>query len=73
VQRLLTEDRAIRGVRYRDPDGWNEVRAALTVTTGGRFSRVRKLARLRRSRPSAGGSAALVAAVNSRSRADADM
>ncbi len=46
MQRLLTQDRAIRGVRYRDPDGWHEVRAALTVTAGGRFSRVRKLAGL---------------------------
>jgi len=46
VQRLLTEDGAVRGVRYRDLDGWHEVRAALTVAADGRFSRVRKLADL---------------------------
>jgi 2-polyprenyl-6-methoxyphenol hydroxylase-like FAD-dependent oxidoreductase len=33
-------------VRYRGYDGWYEVRAALTVGADGRFSRVRKLAKL---------------------------
>ena len=44
MQRLLTEEGAVRGVRYRDTGGWHEVRAALTVAADGRFSRVRKLA-----------------------------
>ena len=47
VQRLLAEDGAVRGVRYRDGNGWHEVRAPLTVAADGRFSRVRKLAGLR--------------------------
>ncbi len=44
VQRLVEEDAVVRGVRYRDSDGWHEVRAALTVGADGRFSRTRKLA-----------------------------
>lgn len=44
VQRLIDEHGVIRGVRYRGPDGWHEVRATLTVGADGRFSRVRHLA-----------------------------
>lgn len=45
VQRLIEEDGAIRGVRYRGDDGnWREVRATLTVGADGRFSKVRSLA-----------------------------
>ncbi|HZY91088.1 MAG TPA: FAD-dependent monooxygenase, partial [Gemmataceae bacterium] len=44
VQRLVEEGGAVRGVRYRGPDGWHEVRAPLTVGADGRFSRVRHLA-----------------------------
>lgn len=46
VDHLLDEDGAIRGVGYRSGDSRGEVRAALTVATDGRFSRVRKLAAL---------------------------
>jgi 2-polyprenyl-6-methoxyphenol hydroxylase-like FAD-dependent oxidoreductase len=47
VQRLVTEDGAVRGVRYRDADNrWHEVRAALTVAADGRFSKIRSLAGL---------------------------
>lgn len=44
VDRLLEENGAIRGVGYRSAEQRGEVRAALTVATDGRFSRVRKLA-----------------------------
>jgi 2-polyprenyl-6-methoxyphenol hydroxylase-like FAD-dependent oxidoreductase len=44
VQRLVEEDGAVRGVRYRSTEGWQEVRAPLTVGADGRFSRVRRLA-----------------------------
>src|SRR5262245_30485754 len=44
VQRLVEEGGAVRGVRYRGTDGWQEVRAPLTVGADGRFSRVRHLA-----------------------------
>jgi 2-polyprenyl-6-methoxyphenol hydroxylase-like FAD-dependent oxidoreductase len=44
VEALITEAGQVRGVRYRAPDGWHEVRAPLTVGTDGRFSRLRKLA-----------------------------
>jgi 2-polyprenyl-6-methoxyphenol hydroxylase-like FAD-dependent oxidoreductase len=44
VQRLVEEGGAVRGVRYRGTNGWQEVRAALTVGADGRFSRVRHLA-----------------------------
>lgn len=37
-------DSVVRGVRYQGPDGRYEIRAALTVGTDGRFSRVRRLA-----------------------------
>jgi 2-polyprenyl-6-methoxyphenol hydroxylase-like FAD-dependent oxidoreductase len=46
VDRLIDENGAVRGVGYRAGDGSGEVRAALTVATDGRFSRVRKLAAL---------------------------
>ena len=37
------EDGAVRGVRYRERDGWHEVRAPLTIGADGRGSRVRHL------------------------------
>jgi 2-polyprenyl-6-methoxyphenol hydroxylase-like FAD-dependent oxidoreductase len=43
VQRLITEDGVVRGVRYTSDDGWHEVRADLTVGADGRFSQVRRL------------------------------
>jgi len=44
VQRLIQEDGATRGVRYRGADdAWHEVRAPLTVGADGRFSKVRSL------------------------------
>src|SRR5829696_4995440 len=43
VRRLIEEDDAVLGVRYRGADGWHEVRASLTVGADGRFSRLRKL------------------------------
>ena len=46
VNGLIEEDGAIRGVRYREPDGNHEVRARLTVGADGRFSRIRRLAGL---------------------------
>jgi 2-polyprenyl-6-methoxyphenol hydroxylase-like FAD-dependent oxidoreductase len=44
VQHLLTEDRVIRGVSYRDDSGQHDVRAPLTVSADGRFSQIRKVA-----------------------------
>ncbi|MGK5114043.1 MULTISPECIES: FAD-dependent oxidoreductase [unclassified Geodermatophilus] len=45
---LLSEDGAVRGVRYRPPDGGeSQVRATLTVAADGRHSRVRAAAGLR--------------------------
>ncbi|HEX7976433.1 MAG TPA: FAD-dependent oxidoreductase [Anaerolineales bacterium] len=44
VHELIEEDGVVRGVRYQGKDGWNEVRARLTVGADGRFSKVRKLA-----------------------------
>lgn len=44
VQRLIDEDGAIRGIRYRMNDGWHDVRALLTVGADGRFSQIRHLA-----------------------------
>jgi 2-polyprenyl-6-methoxyphenol hydroxylase-like FAD-dependent oxidoreductase len=44
VQRLVTEEGVVRGVRYSTDDGWHEVRAVLTVGADGRFSQVRRLA-----------------------------
>ena len=43
VEHLLWADGRVRGVRYRTADGWQDVRAPLTVGADGRFSRVRKL------------------------------
>jgi 2-polyprenyl-6-methoxyphenol hydroxylase-like FAD-dependent oxidoreductase len=44
VQRLVQEDGATRGVRYRGADNaWREVLAPLTVGADGRFSKVRSL------------------------------
>lgn len=47
VRELIEEDGVVRGVRYKAPDGWHEVRALLTVGADGRFSRVRRLSGLR--------------------------
>jgi 2-polyprenyl-6-methoxyphenol hydroxylase-like FAD-dependent oxidoreductase len=44
AQELIEEDGEVRGVRYRDHDGWHEVRALLTVGADGRSSRVRRMA-----------------------------
>lgn len=46
VQELIEEDGVVRGVRYRDEEGTHELRALLTVGADGRFSLVRKVARL---------------------------
>jgi 2-polyprenyl-6-methoxyphenol hydroxylase-like FAD-dependent oxidoreductase len=43
VEELIEEDGRVRGVRYREKDGWHEVRALLTVGADGRGSRVRHL------------------------------
>ncbi len=43
VRELIIEGGAIRGVRYRGPAGWGEVRARLTVGADGRFSQIRRL------------------------------
>jgi 2-polyprenyl-6-methoxyphenol hydroxylase-like FAD-dependent oxidoreductase len=47
VQHLIEEAGVVRGVSYRTAEGWQEVRALVTVGADGRFSRVRKLAGLR--------------------------
>ena len=44
VQGLVEEDGAVRGVRYRSPEGVREVWAKLVVGADGRFSKVRQLA-----------------------------
>jgi 2-polyprenyl-6-methoxyphenol hydroxylase-like FAD-dependent oxidoreductase len=44
AEALIEEGGIVRGVRYRAPDGWREVRAPLTVGADGRFSRLRRLA-----------------------------
>jgi 2-polyprenyl-6-methoxyphenol hydroxylase-like FAD-dependent oxidoreductase len=46
VQRLLEERGAVRGVAFPTDHGQCEVHAVLTVAADGRFSRLRKLARL---------------------------
>ena len=54
VQELVKKNDHVRGVRYRTVNGdWHEVRAQLTVGADGRFSRLRRLAKLepRTSRP----------------------
>jgi 2-polyprenyl-6-methoxyphenol hydroxylase-like FAD-dependent oxidoreductase len=43
VQHLIDEAGVVRGVRFRQADGWHEMRALLTVGADGRFSRLRKL------------------------------
>ena len=43
VEELIEEDGVVRGVRYKEKDGWHEVRAPLTVGADGRSSRVRHL------------------------------
>jgi 2-polyprenyl-6-methoxyphenol hydroxylase-like FAD-dependent oxidoreductase len=47
MQHLIEDAGVVRGVQYRTTDGWQELRALLTVGADGRFSRVRKLAGLR--------------------------
>ena len=44
AQELIEEDGEVRGLRYRDHEGWHEVRALLTVAADGRSSRLRRLA-----------------------------
>ncbi len=46
AQELIEEGSVVCGVRYQAPDGWHEVRAALTVAADGRSSQMRKLAGL---------------------------
>jgi 2-polyprenyl-6-methoxyphenol hydroxylase-like FAD-dependent oxidoreductase len=46
VRELVEQDGIVRGVRYHTPDGWHEVRAALTVGADGRFSQIRRLSGL---------------------------
>ena len=46
VEQLIEEGGAIRGVRYLQEDRMHELRAALTVAADGRFSKVRRLARI---------------------------
>jgi 2-polyprenyl-6-methoxyphenol hydroxylase-like FAD-dependent oxidoreductase len=47
VQRLVEENGAVHGVRYRGADdAWHELRATLTVACDGRFSKLRSLAGL---------------------------
>lgn len=43
VEELIEEGGVVRGVRYREKDGWHEVRALLTVGADGRGSRLRHL------------------------------
>jgi 2-polyprenyl-6-methoxyphenol hydroxylase-like FAD-dependent oxidoreductase len=43
VEELIVEGGVVRGVRYRERDGWREVRAPLTVGADGRGSRLRHL------------------------------
>lgn len=47
VRELVEQDSIVRGVRYHAPDGWHEVRAALTIGSDGRFSQTRRLSGLR--------------------------
>jgi len=46
VKELTWEGDQVRGVRYKDREGTREVRSMLTVGTDGRFSRLRRLAKL---------------------------
>ncbi|HEX8890466.1 MAG TPA: FAD-dependent oxidoreductase [Pyrinomonadaceae bacterium] len=43
VEELIEEEGQVRGVRYREKDGWHEVRAHLVVAADGRGSRLRHL------------------------------
>ena len=43
VRELVEENGVIRGVRYEGEDGWDEIRALLTVGADGRGSRLRRL------------------------------
>jgi 2-polyprenyl-6-methoxyphenol hydroxylase-like FAD-dependent oxidoreductase len=43
VEELIEDDGVVRGVRYREKDGWHEVRAVLSVGADGRSSRLRHL------------------------------
>jgi 2-polyprenyl-6-methoxyphenol hydroxylase-like FAD-dependent oxidoreductase len=43
VEELIEEDGVVRGVRYREKDGWHEIRAHLVVGADGRSSRLRHL------------------------------
>jgi 2-polyprenyl-6-methoxyphenol hydroxylase-like FAD-dependent oxidoreductase len=44
AQELLKENGAVKGVRFHQRDGWQEVRALLTVGADGRSSRMRRMA-----------------------------
>ena len=47
VQELVKKNSHVRGVRYRTTSGdWHEVHAQLTIGADGRFSRLRRLAKL---------------------------
>jgi len=46
VRELVEQDGIVRDVRYRAPDGWHELHAALTVGADGRFSQIRRLSGL---------------------------
>ncbi|MFF5206028.1 FAD-dependent oxidoreductase [Streptosporangium sp. NPDC000396] len=46
VHGVIREGNAVRGVRYRDPEGEHEIRATLTVAADGRRSDVRRAAGL---------------------------
>lgn len=46
VRRLIEEDGICRGVMYQSGDDWKAIRADLTVACDGRFSTIRKLAKL---------------------------
>jgi 2-polyprenyl-6-methoxyphenol hydroxylase-like FAD-dependent oxidoreductase len=43
VEELIEEGGEVKGVRFREKDGWHEVRAPLTVGADGRSSRLRHL------------------------------
>jgi 2-polyprenyl-6-methoxyphenol hydroxylase-like FAD-dependent oxidoreductase len=46
VEDLIVENGQVSGIRYRTPEGPQQVRALLTVGADGRTSRVRDVARL---------------------------
>jgi 2-polyprenyl-6-methoxyphenol hydroxylase-like FAD-dependent oxidoreductase len=46
VRELVEVEGVVRGIRYQSHDGWQEVRALLTVGADGRFSRLRRLSSL---------------------------